>query len=721
VIEIIADCGGFEPHEGVQMRQLPILWKRRPRTTALVTVLALAVTLGAAPASYAAGEPSPSPNAQVTADQPSVVRLVLPDQAAYQRLIASGADLTGHMLRSPDGRVEVDVVATPAEVTALQQLGATTVRSSESPAQEQQARPKAARPSATAAADQVTIDRAVWFKTPDGYFISVQARTSAGAPDGLTLTASWTGAHHTSGQAALAPFVDANVYMGHLLPTPAPATGRPEKVTVTSSQGGSATARVTEWPNGKRPPHTGRNYQKDFVDHYMPPAELYARINALHQRYPKLADVINLPYKTNGYRRNAQALLGTPPGAAVVVTSKAYGSEGGNDLLIELTDPGSANSPLSVTTSGKLITVRLATDGAGKPTSTAADVVAALNAQPSSPVMASTYRGNAGAGVLAPVAATQLSDFLQAPASVPRAPFQVQALRVGVHRDGSRTGVFAYAQEHAREWVAPLVTIEAAERLLRNYGRDPSTTRLLRDTDIFIIPSVNPDGANYSFYDFNFQRKNMRNYCPAAQSDPGQRNNWGVDVNRNYSVGSLFDGYFGASASCTSGTFAGPAEHSEPESRNVIWLADHYRNIKFAMNVHSYGGYFMWPPGAYKLDGRVTLPRPTDEQLDFFLKSAKTIEQGIAAERGTVTWPQQTGPVTDVLYSAAGNSADELWYDLGIFGWDFEVGNSLWNAQTRQWEDAGFQPEFAEGHAEALEYASGLLALIGIAADYRQR
>jgi hypothetical protein len=54
-------------------------------------------------------------------------------------------------------------------------------------------------------------------------------------------------------------------------------------------------------------------------------------------------------------------------------------------------------------------------------------------------------------------------------------------LRVGVHRDGSRTGVLAYAQEHAREWVTPLVTIETAERLLRNYGRDRATTRLLRE------------------------------------------------------------------------------------------------------------------------------------------------------------------------------------------------------------------------------------------------
>src|SRR5919201_110328 len=108
-------------------------------------------------------------------ERASVVRLIVPDQAAFQGLVDSGADLTGHVLRSPNGTVEADVVATPAEVDALRGLGIITTSTTRSPAQAAQARPNAAagRPSATAAAapDQVTIDRAVWFKTRDGYFI----------------------------------------------------------------------------------------------------------------------------------------------------------------------------------------------------------------------------------------------------------------------------------------------------------------------------------------------------------------------------------------------------------------------------------------------------------------------------------------------------------------------------------------------------------------------
>ena len=102
------------------------------------------------------------------------------------------------------------------------------------------------------------------------------------------------------------------------------------------------------------------------------------------------------------------------------------------------------------------------------------------------------------------------------------------------------------------------------------------------------------------------------------------------------------------------------------------------------MNVHSYGGYFMWPPGAYAMPGRVTLPRPSAEEAAMFQASAKRIVGAIAASRGTVTWPSRTGPVADVLYSAAGNSADQLYYELGIFAWDFEIGNDRWNPTTRR-------------------------------------
>jgi hypothetical protein len=249
------------------------------------------------------------------------------------------------------------------------------------------------------------------------------------------------------------------------------------------------------------------------------------------------------------------------------------------------------------------------------------------------------------------------------------------------------------------------VTIETAERLLRNYAHDGRTKQLLNNLDIWIAPSINPDGGHYSFYDFNSQRKNMTNHCPLTGSaDFLGRNSWGVDNNRNYTEYSLFDGYSGASSSCTSGTYSGPSELSEPENRNLDWLAAR-PNIRFSMNLHSSGNYFMWSPGAYAVPGRISAPRPTLAQESYFWGASSRILTAIKRHRNMAVTPARTGPISDVLYSAAGNSGDMLWYKYGIYAWNFEVGTS-------------FQPEWDEAHAETMEFANGLVELMGVAYQF---
>ena len=300
--------------------------------------------------------------------------------------------------------------------------------------------------------------------------------------------------------------------------------------------------------------------------------------------------------------------------SAVVLTTRDWGHEGGNQVQAEFLNPGAANQPLSVAVTDKLISVSLGADSSGAPNSTAGQVVAAINASPaaSALVMATTYRGNRGAGIAQPRARTNLSDFLNAPASVARGPFQQHLYRIGAHRDGSKVGVFLFCQQHAREWTTSLTCQETAHQLVENYATDPQTKELLDNVEIFISPNSNPDGAHYSMYDSSVQRKTMPNYCPTTgNSDPAARTTWGVDMNRNMGEYSPFDGYFGASTSCTNELFAGPGEYSEPESRNEKWVADTFPNIKFMNNIHSYGGYFMWAPGSYKDDGfRTTAPAP---------------------------------------------------------------------------------------------------------------
>ena len=128
---------------------------------------------------------------------------------------------------------------------------------------------------------------------------------------------------------------------------------------------------------------------------------------------------------------------------------------------------------------------------------------------------------------------------------MPRGPVTIPVLRIGKHRDGSKPGVLIQAQDHAREWVPATITLESAERLVHNYQTDAETKKIVDNTDVFFILSNNPDGANYSFYNFASQRRNMTNHCPDANADPARRNSWGVDLNRNYRVGSGFDGYDG--------------------------------------------------------------------------------------------------------------------------------------------------------------------------------
>jgi hypothetical protein len=192
-------------------------------------------------------------------------------------------------------------------------------------------------------------------------------------------------------------------------------------------------------------------------------------------------------------------------------------------------------------------------------------------------------------------------------------------------------------------------------------------------------------------------------------------------MNRNFQIGSVFDGFQGAtSTDCLSGNFSGPFEHSEPEVRNETWVQTTFKNIKFANNIHSNGGLFMWPPGAYT-PARVALPYPPYGTLNFFDQTAKNVLDGIKAHRGTTIVPTQTGPVIDVLYSAAGNSADEAYYNHGIIGYDFEVGVDRFQSTSTGTLQSivSFQPDYAtEGHEEGMEFANGNYALLASAVDY---
>lgn len=710
---------------------------RRPRYFVIaVTVGALALgateTAGSSPTS-----PVKPAVAQLAAADTALVTLQVRNRAEAEALIAAGTDLPVRKLAG--GAYQVDMVLTGARLAALtsrgvrlvrviQREGDGTARYAES-VQAARARTGAASArtgfsasdvtaTTMAGADTLHFMQGYWWTSKGQTFVSANVATTATEDPDVQITVTWRTADGRTGSFPLQRYVDANEYQHHFVFFPQPVPAKPVSLTATSSLGGTARMTPRAWL-GVKPPPTPTGYQQDFITQYMTPTDVKARIQRLARQYPSLVNVINLPHKTQGYRRTASGYLGDPAKAAIVVETRAFGDQGGNGVRVRTVKPNGPNHPLTARYAKRVLTVTLATGRDRAVTSTTGQVAAFIRDRYGSTFRAFVESGSAGK-IMPVTGPTVLSDRLKAGPEVPRAPWTVQALRIGAHRDGSRIGVLAYSQEHAREWATPLVTMEFAERLLANYATDRETRALLNQVEVFVVPVTNPDGANYSFHDFNMQRKNLRNYCQGAQRDPVHRNDWGVDINRNYAVGSLFDGYFGASLDCLNEVSSGPAELSEPESRNIIALARAHPNLKYAMNVHSYGGAFMWPPGAYKLDGRISLPRPSIEESAHFLASARQIVTAISAYRGTVTWPAFTGPLADVLYSAAGNSADQLYYEQGIFAWDFEIGSFIWNPTAQEWEGVGFQPPYAEAHAEAMEYASGLMQLVRVAAEYQR-
>ncbi|OLF11892.1 M14 family zinc carboxypeptidase [Actinophytocola xanthii] len=702
------------------------MFKPRWGSVAAAVTLVCTATLGAGVVPAGAAPPGGTATAGITvgADELALVRFELPDQTLLHQLVADGADVAAHG-RDAEGRVIADLVLDGRRFDQLVARGAVPlqlVQREQDAARHYQQSVATARAKTgagqRAAADTLQFLSAYWWVTDGRTFLETRVATTAVFDPEVEITVTWRTADGTTGSFPLQRFEDAGEYQYHVA-EPVALPARPVQVTAASSLGGT-TRPVTPaaWP-GASPPELPEGYQRDFVDAYMTPIDVKARIARLARQYPELVEVIDLPHRTQGYRRTATAYLGDPASAAVVVESVAFGDQGPNGWQIRTVDPGAPNRPAQATWRDRVLTVSLATDATGAVVSTTDEVAALIEAR--FPQRFSAFVEDGSAGRPMPVAGpVRMSDGLDAPAGVPHRPWTVQALRIGVHRDGSRVGVLAYSQEHAREWATPLVTLEFAERLLANHATDPETRSLLENVDVFVIPVVNPDGANYAFNDASFQRKNLVNHCTGIQRDPRYADSWGVDVNRNYTVGSVFDGYVGASATnCLSNTYAGTGELSEAESGNVVALAKAHPNIRFGMNVHSYGGYFMWPPGAYAMPGRITLPRPSPEETAMFQASAKRIVGAIASSRGTVTWPSRTGPVADVLYSAAGNSADQLYYDLGIYAWNFEVGNDRWNAETGQWEAVGFQPPFPEAHAESQEYAAGLVELLRVARDHQ--
>lgn len=176
------------------------------------------------------------------------------------------------------------------------------------------------------------------------------------------------------------------------------------------------------------------------------------------------------------------------------------------------------------------------------------------------------------------------------------------AFRIGKGTGRNRPAVCFVGGVHGREWGGPDILIYFAVRLLRAY-RDkqgfrlgkkrvsPALIRRLVETmDVVVLPQVNPDGRAFSMNRHPFWRKNRR---PAPRGQ-GFRS-IGVDLNRNFPFLWRFDRHFAPGTVESTHkpgdyeTYVGPRPASEPETRNLIWLLDRLPNIRYYVDLHSYG------------------------------------------------------------------------------------------------------------------------------------
>ena len=189
-----------------------------------------------------------------------------------------------------------------------------------------------------------------------------------------------------------------------------------------------------------------------------------------------------------------------------------------------------------------------------------------------------------------------------------------QALNIGKRLDDiSKPALLFTGSVHAREWGGSEICVYLAADLLEAYklgtgvryegmngGKyfTPENIRSIIDNmNLLFFPCVNPDGRNYSQTVESLWRRNRN-----PSNSGGNPDCIGVDLNRNYDFLWDFQKFFHPQAPvrtsadpCDEGqTYRGPAAFSEPETKNVKWLIENNRTIKYHIDIHSFSQLILY-------------------------------------------------------------------------------------------------------------------------------
>lgn len=228
----------------------------------------------------------------------------------------------------------------------------------------------------------------------------------------------------------------------------------------------------------------------------------------------------------------------------------------------------------------------------------------------------------------------------------------IWAIKIGENsgiQNQEKKAIAYMGTHHAREHVSTEIPLLFAEDVLKNYQTDLELSELLKSTDLYFIPMVNPDGAMHDIdgQRYRWWRKNRRN---------NGNSSYGVDLNRNYGFGW---GTGGSSSSPSSDIYMGPKAFSEPETQSIRDFFTNNRNITMALSFHTFSELILYPWG-----GKSAGVGGADEAL--FKKMAKDMAAMNKYK------PMQSSD----LYIASGDTCDWLYGELSVFCFTFELSPS---------------------------------------------
>jgi carboxypeptidase T len=242
---------------------------------------------------------------------------------------------------------------------------------------------------------------------------------------------------------------------------------------------------------------------------------------------------------------------------------------------------------------------------------------------------------------------------------------EMQGLRINAHAKGlepsSLPGIIFMGGHHAREHISVEVPLKLARYLASGFETSDTIRNLVQNRDIYIFPSINPDGSEFDIADGRYKSWRKNRQANSGSSCAG------VDLNRNYGY---HWGTGGSSTNPCSEVYMGAGAFSEPETQNVKTFVESRPNLKVLLTFHTFSELILYPWG-YTYDD-VTNPA--------HLSAFRTMAQTMAGWNGYTPQPSSD------LYITSGDTVDWAYGTLGIFAFTFEL------SPRDMWGGGGFYP-----------------------------